>query len=37
MPPHVEVGQVFGTALYSAKALLGGRGGDVWDLVTENL
>jgi hypothetical protein len=28
---------VFGTALYSAKAMLGGRAGDVWDLVTENL
>jgi pyruvate dehydrogenase (quinone) len=37
MPPRIEAGQVFGTALYSAKALLGGRGGDVWDLVTENL
>ena len=37
MPPHVEPAQVFGTALYSAKALLGGRAGDVWDLVTENL
>jgi len=29
--------QAFGMALYSAKALLGGRAGDVWDLVTENL
>jgi pyruvate dehydrogenase (quinone) len=37
MPPRIEAGQVFGTALYSAKAILGGRGGDVWDLVTENL
>ena len=37
MPPRIEAGQVFGTALYSAKALLGGRAGDVWDLVTENL
>mgnify|MGYP003347026286 CR=1 FL=1 len=37
MPPNVEVGQVFGTALYSAKALLGGRAGDVWDLAVDNL
>lgn len=37
MPPHVQPAQVFGTALYSAKALLDGRAGDVWDLVTENL
>jgi len=37
MPSHVEPGQIFGTALYSAKAILGGRGGDVWDLVVDNL
>jgi pyruvate dehydrogenase (quinone) len=37
MPPFVGAEQVFGTALYSAKAMLGGRAGDVWDLVTENL
>jgi pyruvate dehydrogenase (quinone) len=37
MPPFIGAQQVFGTALYSAKALLGGRAGDVWDLVTENL
>lgn len=37
MPPVVGAEQVFGTALYSAKAVLGGRAGDVWDLVTENL
>jgi pyruvate dehydrogenase (quinone) len=36
MPPKVELAQVFGTALYSAKAVLTGRGGDVWELVTEN-
>lgn len=36
MPSHIEAGPVFGMALYSAKALLGGRGGDVWDLVSEN-
>ena len=28
--------QVFGTALYSAKALLSGRGGDVLELLTDN-
>lgn len=37
VPSHVEAGAVFGMALYSAKALLGGRSGDVWDLVTENM
>jgi pyruvate dehydrogenase (quinone) len=33
MPPKVEASQVFGTALYSAKAILSGRGGDVVELV----
>jgi pyruvate dehydrogenase (quinone) len=37
MPPKVEASQIFGTALYSAKALLGGRGGDVLSLIKENL
>ena len=36
MPPHVEASQVFGTALYSAKAMFGGRLGDVTDLVSHN-
>jgi len=33
MPPKVEASQVFGTALYSVKAVLAGRGGDVVGLV----
>jgi pyruvate dehydrogenase (quinone) len=37
MPPKIEPAQVFGTALYSAKAVLSGRAGDVWELMTENL
>jgi pyruvate dehydrogenase (quinone) len=37
MPPKVEASQVFGTALYSAKAILGGRGKDVLGLIKENL
>ena len=37
MPPHIGAAPVFGMALYSAKALLAGRAGDVWGLVTENL
>jgi len=37
MPPKIEIAQVFGTALYSAKAVLAGRAGDVWELVAENL
>jgi pyruvate dehydrogenase (quinone) len=36
MPPKIEAAQVFGTALYSAKALLSGRGGDVLELLTDN-
>jgi pyruvate dehydrogenase (quinone) len=33
MPPKVELGQVAGMALYSAKAVLKGRGGDVVGMV----
>ena len=36
MPAHVEVAQVFGTALYSVKAILSGRAGDVTTLVANN-
>ncbi len=36
MPPHVEASQVFGMALYSAKAVLGGRAGEVVDLLEKN-
>ena len=36
MPAHVEPGQVYGTALYSAKAVMSGRGKDVAHLVADN-
>ena len=36
MPPKIEIPQVFGTALYSAKAMLSGRGSDVMELLTDN-
>jgi pyruvate dehydrogenase (quinone) len=36
MPPKIEAGQVFGTAIYSAKAILSGRGGDVAELLKDN-
>jgi pyruvate dehydrogenase (quinone) len=36
MPPTVQAAQVFGTALYSAKAMIGGRGKDVLSLLKEN-
>ena len=36
MPAKVEPGQVLGMALYSAKAILSGRAGDVADLVKTN-
>ncbi len=37
MPPKIEAGQVLGTALYSAKAVLAGRGDDVIDMVKDAL
>ncbi len=36
MPPKVEVGQVLHTALYSAKAIIAGRGMEVEELVRTN-
>jgi pyruvate dehydrogenase (quinone) len=36
MPPQIEPGQVAGTALYSVKAILSGRTGDVFDLIESN-
>ena len=36
MPPQVEASQVFGMALYSVKAVLGGRVGDVVELLKSN-
>lgn len=37
MPPKIEAPQVFDMARYTAKAVLAGRAGDVWELVTDNL
>jgi pyruvate dehydrogenase (quinone) len=37
MPPKIEVAQAFGTALYGAKAVLGGKAKDVFGLIKENL
>lgn len=36
MPPVLEAKQIFGTALYSAKAIFDGRGADVVDLIKDN-
>jgi pyruvate dehydrogenase (quinone) len=36
MPPKVEAGQVLHTALYSAKAIIAGRGKEVEELVRIN-
>lgn len=36
MPPHIEVGQVASTALYSNKAIFSGRMDEVVDLVRSN-
>ncbi|MGH6979133.1 MAG: ubiquinone-dependent pyruvate dehydrogenase, partial [Brevundimonas sp.] len=35
LPAKVEPKHVFGTALYSVKGVLAGRGGDVVDLITD--
>lgn len=37
MPPHIEASQVFGTALYGAKAIIGGKAKDVIGMIKENL
>jgi pyruvate dehydrogenase (quinone) len=37
MPAHIEFAPIFGTALYSAKAVLAGCVDDVWELLTENI
>ena len=36
IPPALEAKQIFGTALYSAKAIFDGRGADVADLLKDN-
>ncbi|HLZ66713.1 MAG TPA: thiamine pyrophosphate-dependent enzyme [Aliidongia sp.] len=36
MPPFVEAGPAIGMALYSARAVLHGKGGDVWEMVEQN-
>ena len=37
MPPRITAGEVLSTALYSAKALIGGHGDDLKHLFTDNL
>jgi pyruvate dehydrogenase (quinone) len=36
MPPFMQVEPAIGMALYSTRAILHGRGGDVWEMVREN-
>jgi hypothetical protein len=36
MPPFMQVEPAIGMALYSARAILHGRGGDVWEMAKEN-
>lgn len=36
MPPHIEIGMALGTMLYGAKAILGGHGRDVVDMIESN-
>ncbi|WP_299539292.1 thiamine pyrophosphate-dependent enzyme [Phenylobacterium sp.] len=37
MPPAVEVGPAVGMALYAARAVLQGKGGDVLEMIEENI
>ena len=37
MPPYIDAGAALGMALYSARAILAGKGDDVFELVKENL
>jgi pyruvate dehydrogenase (quinone) len=36
MPPAIEFGAAAGMTIYSARAILHGRGGEVWEMVKEN-
>jgi pyruvate dehydrogenase (quinone) len=36
MPPFTQIEPAIGMALYSTRAVLHGRGGDVWEMVKEN-
>jgi pyruvate dehydrogenase (quinone) len=36
IPPFVQAGPAVGMALYSARAVLHGKGGDVWEMVRDN-
>jgi pyruvate dehydrogenase (quinone) len=36
MPPFMQAEPAIGMALYSTRAILHGRGGDVWEMVKEN-
>ena len=36
MPPFTQIEPAIGMALYSTRAILHGRGGDVWEMVKEN-
>jgi thiamine pyrophosphate-dependent acetolactate synthase large subunit-like protein len=35
--PFVEPGAVIGMAVYTAKAMLHGKGNDVWEMIVENI
>ncbi len=36
MPPFTAVGPTYGMAMYSVKAILHGKGGDVFEMVADN-
>jgi pyruvate dehydrogenase (quinone) len=37
MPPHTELKPAIGMALYAANAILQGRGGELVEMIEENL
>jgi pyruvate dehydrogenase (quinone) len=36
MPPFTAIGPAYGMAMYSIKAILHGKGGDVFEMIEEN-
>jgi pyruvate dehydrogenase (quinone) len=36
MPPFIALESAVGMSLYTAKAVLNGKGAEVWEMITEN-
>jgi pyruvate dehydrogenase (quinone) len=37
MPPHAAIENVYGMAMYSVKAVMHGKAGDIFEMIGENL